>query len=70
MRVRKELRGRVRVDGPARGDPALREKRAARQADLDRREAEDVGDGPVEPRLLAREQIASKRRREPVGERR
>ena len=52
------------------GDPALREERAVRQSDLDRLEAEDVGDGPVEPRLLAREEVVAERRREPVGERR
>ena len=68
--IREDLRRRRRIDGPARRNPALREKRALRQSDLDCLETEDVGDGPVEPGLLAGEQIASERRREPVGERR
>ena len=70
VRVGDEVRGRVVVERPARRDAALREERALRQADLQRVEAEDVGDGLVEIRLLAREQIAAERRREPVGERR
>ncbi len=70
MRIREQLRGRVEVDRPVRRDPALREERAARQPDLDRLEAEDVGDGPIEPGLLAREEVVSQRRLEPVGERR
>ena len=40
------------------------------RAPVDRVEAEDVGDGPVEPRLLAREQIAAEGRLEPLRERR
>jgi hypothetical protein len=41
-----------------------------RQTDLNGLEAEDVGDGAIEPRLLALVEVATERRREPVGERR
>jgi len=51
-------------------DAALREKRTLRQTDLQCIEAEDVGDGLVEVRLLACQQVASEIGGEPVGERR
>src|SRR6185369_422092 len=70
VRIGANVRGSLRVDGPVRRDAALRKKRALRQADLDRLEAEDVGDGTVEPRLLARQQVAPERSLEPLRERR
>ena len=70
QRVRQHLGRRRDIDSPARRDPALREKRRGRQPDLDRVKAEDVGDGTVEPRLLARKQVAAERCLKPLGERR
>ncbi len=62
VRVGDDVGRRVVVERPARRDAALREERALRQPDLQRVEAEDVGDGLVEVRLLAREQVAPERR--------
>ena len=76
LRERQEVRvgnerGRgVIIERPARHDAALRQKRTLRKPDLQRMEPEDVGDGTVEVRLFARKQIAAKRGREPLGERR
>ena len=70
VRVGDDLGRRVVVERPARRDAALREEWARRQADLQRVEPEDVGDGLVEVRLLAREQVAAEVGREPLRERR
>jgi hypothetical protein len=69
MRVSPQLRGRIVVDAPSRGDPALRQQSVLGQPDLDGVVAEYVGHRAVEPRLLAGQQIAAERRGEPVGER-
>ena len=62
--------GGVVVDGPPRGNPALGQKRAVRQADLYRVEPEDVGHRAIEPCLLAGEEVMAERRTKPFGERR
>ena len=70
MRIGDQGGRRVVVEGPAGYDAALREKRTFGKADLQRMEPEDVRNGPIEIRLLAREQVAAERRREPRGDRR
>jgi hypothetical protein len=66
MRIGEHLRRRHHVHGPARRDPALVEKWAGRQPDLDGVKTENVGDRPIEIRLLASQLIAAERCREPV----
>ncbi len=69
-RVGENLRGPLRCDGPSRGDPALRKERVRRESDLNGLKTEDVGDGPIEPRLFALMEVATQRCRQPIGERR
>ena len=70
MRVCNKSGGGIIIERPARHDAALRQKRTLREPYLQRMKAENIGDGAVEIRLLARKQIAAQRRREPLRERR
>ncbi len=70
VRIGDDIRRRIVVEGPARGNAALREEWAFGQTDLQRMEAEDVRDRLVEVGLLPREHVLPEVAAEPRGERR
>ena len=69
MRIGEHLRGFLQIDRQPRRDARAAQKRAFRQSDLQRVEAEDIGERAVEVRLLASQQILAERGCEPFRQR-
>ncbi len=70
MRIGDDVGRRIVIERPPQRNPALRQKRALGQPDLQRMKAENIGDRLIEIGLLPREQVLPEVGGEPLGQRR